>query len=48
MGMCPEAPGQHAGEVGAASLQAFSGTRWQEGLNERDVEERKGNHPCPV
>lgn len=48
MGMCLEAPGQHAGELGGASLHTFSGTRWQEGLNEGDIEEKKENHPYPV
>lgn len=48
MGMGLEALGQHAGNLDGESLQAFDWARWKEGLNEGDVEERKGNHPCHV
>ena len=46
IGMGLEALGQHAGKLDGESLQAFAWARWKEGLNEGDVEERKGNLSC--
>lgn len=48
MDMGLESLGQLAGELDGESLQTFLWGQVEEELNEKDGEERKGNHACLV